>query len=256
MKEILLKIINSNVTFYVFVPLLIVFLNWIKNGHDIKKKNYQLGYWLKKWEREETFIDIAMKMYKIFGMIFIAVAVLQIVLKQYVGRVWSCVISMILYWAISTLTIWGNNKAVKVRSEIMTNGRCKKGLITSLCTIFVYALACLQIETNQFIYQGLFLIILVVWMFFLFKYCDTVFVLENRYADIYIRGDEPTEYVEAGTIKKQGEWIIVNRYINGYDEEIRIKESDIVKINYYGGPIIMVEQHGLIKRALQLFKRK
>ena len=41
---------------------------------------------------------------------------------------------------------------------------------------------------------------------------------------------------------KHGDWIIVNRYINGLNEEIRIKEGDIVRIDYYGDPRIIVDK--------------
>lgn len=79
-------------------------------------------------------------------------------------------------------------------------------------------------------------------------YCDVVFILDNRYADIYVKGSERARFAEAGSIKKLGEWIIVNRYANGYDEEIRIKESDIVRIDYYGRQMLMVEKRKLFQK--------
>lgn len=98
------------------------------------------------------------------------------------------------------------------------------------------------------IVEIIFGILLFVWVICLFNYCDIAFILDNRYADIYVKGSERAQFAEAGSIKKHGEWIIVNRYVNGYDEEIRIKESDIVRIDYYGGPMIMVERRKLFKK--------
>ena len=72
--------------------------------------------------------------------------------------------------------------------------------------------------------------------------------MDNRYADIYVKGSEKAAVAEAGSIKKQGEWIIVKRYVNGYEEELRIRESDIVRIDYYGDPLIWPDKHRLFKK--------
>ena len=76
----------------------------------------------------------------------------------------------------------------------------------------------------------------------------TGLILDNRYADIYIKDNEKAEQAAAGTIKKQGDWIIVRRYIHEYEEEIRIKEEDIVRIDYYGEPIIFIRKFGKRRR--------
>lgn len=56
------------------------------------------------------------------------------------------------------------------------------------------------------------------------------------------------KYVILGVTKCHSLRTHTNRYVNGYDEEIRIKESDIVRIDYYGGPMIMVERRKLFKK--------
>ena len=43
MIEILLKILKSETMYYVAIPLIVVFLNWIKNGYDVYKRNKELG---------------------------------------------------------------------------------------------------------------------------------------------------------------------------------------------------------------------
>ena len=45
------KILKSEIMYYVIVPFVIVFLGWIKNGYDLKVKNKELGYWMKKYKK-------------------------------------------------------------------------------------------------------------------------------------------------------------------------------------------------------------
>ena len=48
MKEILLKIFDSEIMYYVVIPIVIVLLGWVKNERDLKEKNKELGYWMLK----------------------------------------------------------------------------------------------------------------------------------------------------------------------------------------------------------------
>lgn len=45
MKEFLLKILNSEIMYYVIIPIVVVILGWIKSGHDLKEKirNWAIG---------------------------------------------------------------------------------------------------------------------------------------------------------------------------------------------------------------------
>ncbi len=61
MKEFLLKIFSSEIMYYVVVPIVVVFLGWIKSGRDIKEKNKELGYWMMKCRKLVTFPDIAFR---------------------------------------------------------------------------------------------------------------------------------------------------------------------------------------------------
>ena len=48
MKEILLKIFDSEIMYYVVIPIVIVLLGWVKNERVLKEKNKELGYWMLK----------------------------------------------------------------------------------------------------------------------------------------------------------------------------------------------------------------
>lgn len=79
----------------------------------------------------------------------------------------------------------------------------------------------------------------------LVKCMDMVYILDKSCADIYVNGAETVKCVYAGSIRKNGNWIYVDRYIEDYYEEIRIKESEIVRIDYYGEPLIDVRKLSL-----------
>lgn len=61
MKESLLKIFDSEIMYYVVIPIVIVLLGWVKNERDLKEKNKELGYWMLKCRKIPTFPDITHK---------------------------------------------------------------------------------------------------------------------------------------------------------------------------------------------------
>ena len=90
-----------------------------------------------------------------------------------------------------------------------------------------------------------FTVLLLLWVHCLFKYCDVAFILDKSYADIYIKGSETIYSVAAGTLKKQGDWIFVTKKLSNHYIELRIREDDIARTDYYGEPIVKVVKSGL-----------
>lgn len=86
MKEILLKIFDSEIMYYVVIPIVIVLLGWVKNERDLKEKNKELGYWMLKCRKIPTFPDIIIKIYK---MMAINLLITLVAKKCFViGKVW------------------------------------------------------------------------------------------------------------------------------------------------------------------------
>ena len=71
-------------------------------------------------------------------------------------------------------------------------------------------------------------------MWFVFKYCDVVYIIDNRFADIYMQGGVIIKELETKTIHYRGGVIIAKRKVNSSYEEFRIKEGEITQIKYYG----------------------
>ena len=214
MKESLLKIFDSEIMYYVVIPIVIVLLGWVKNERDLKEKNKELGYWMLKCRKIPTF--------------------------PYICGIW--------YLGINAIITFKNCKSQNGKIEFWQDGKLKKKLAITLYLIFAISMLTDFSGKYSWIVEVIFIILLIVWIICLLNYCDVAFILDNRYADIYVKGSESAQFAEAGSIRKHGEWIIVNRYVNGYDEEIRIKESDIVRIDYYGEPMIMVEKRNLFSK--------
>lgn len=248
MKEWIVDIFDSNIMHFVIVPLLVVILEWIKNRNDIQKKNKELGYWMIKCRRMDTFIDDAMRIYKMLATCFVVVQIIIVILRLWKGLLCSYIISGILNSLFSALICFIVCRKGRNKIEFWTNGKIKKELIVCLYIIYWIPFFIQLYDKYVLIMEFTFFLFLIVWILMLYMYCDEVFILDNRYADIYVKGSEKAQSTEAGSLQKRGEWIIIHRYVNEFKEEIRIKESDIVRIDYYGGPMISVEKRGLFKK--------
>ena len=251
MKDLLVNIFDSNIMHFVIVPLVVVFLGWIKNKYDIKKKNKELGYWMMKCRKLDTFIDDVMKIYTWLIVNFYVVQIILLIIHLWNGLLFSFIISAILYLLFGTLICFIVYRKIKNKGEFFTNGKSKKELIVCLYIIYWIPFFIQLYDKYVWLVGFVFSILLFIWICMLFMYCDIVFILDNRYADIYVKGSEKAQFAEAGSLEKRGEWIIVNRCINERQEEIRIKESEIVRIDYYGGPMIFVEKRDLLKKLRQ-----
>lgn len=244
MVEILLKIIKSE-TYSIISPLILVLLGWIKNGYDVKEKNKELGYWKLRYRKVCTFMNIAMKIYTWMALNFGVMQGIRKAISIWKDDLLSYILIGCLYLAINFLILFLNCRDVKTKIEFWTNGKSKKRLVGVLYIILGGGFFIELFDRYEYVFELIFGISLIVWMFYLFSSTDVAYILDNRYADIYVRGSDKAEFAEAGSIRKKGEWIIVNRYVNGFDEEIRIKESDIVRIDYYGDPVFLLMKQKL-----------
>ncbi len=248
MEGFLSKLLASDITYYVVVPIAVVLLGWIKSEHDLKEKNKELGYWMMECRRLLTFPDIAIKNYIMMGINMTIMFVVKSLVCLWKGMIFSYIISGSLYFGLNGLVTFLNCRSANSKVEFWKNGKTKRVLVIVLYLLYGIPFFSELYGKYILILVIIFGILLFAWGICLFNYCDVAFILDNKYADIYIKGSERAQFAEAGSIKKRGEWIIVNRYVNGYDEEIRIKESDIVRIDYYGGPMIMVEKRKLFQK--------
>lgn len=235
-QSVISKVLDSSVTHYVFIPILIFVAGWIKDACDKKKENKKIGCWLKTYRKPRGFYNMMWGFYKLLGVSFFCVLVVREILEMHNSKLISYIISDAIYLAISaiiTRIIW---KCPVMKSEFLSHGTAKK--ILTIALYVIYVMYCIT-SINTIIALILFTVGILLWRFFLCKYSDVTYIFENRYADIYIKGNDKIEAVSTMTIRKNGNWIIANRIINECKEEIRIREDDIVRVDYYGEPIII-----------------
>lgn len=113
--------------------------------------------------------------------------------------------------------------------------------------IFSIGFVEMYLKKYQFTISAIYFLALIIWACFLAKYTDMVYILDKSRADIYVNGSEAVKCIYAGSMRKNGNWIYVVRYVGEYYEEIRIKESEIVRIDYYGEPDIIIQKFSLKK---------
>ena len=79
-------------------------------------------------------------------------------------------------------------------------------------------------------------ITLFLWYICIEKYIDRVCILDKSMVDIYLKNGDVLKRISVSRIKRSGEWLIINKT----NTEIRMKESDITRVEYYGEPLIVV----------------
>ncbi len=247
MQEILQKTLENETMYYVIVPITLLILGWIKNWYDIKSKNKKMGYWKIQYRRGNSFYDIARKAY-IYMMINLFIMQLLIViisLWHKNGRLHIALglIGIVINIIVTVVTL----KHPKTKIELYTDGLNKQFLLMFLCIIFstVFFVPLINYKNIALFVWG---IALAGWVFLLFKYVDMIYILDKSCADIYVNGAESVKCIHAGSMRKNGGWIYVERYIGDYLEEIRIKESEIVRIDYYGEPLVTVQRLKIFRK--------
>ncbi|MBD5520218.1 MAG: hypothetical protein HDR03_03180 [Lachnospiraceae bacterium] len=241
MLEIIHKILKNEIMYYVIVPIILPIFGWIKNWYDIKVKNKKMGYWKIKYRRGYSFYDIAIKTYIYMMINFFIMQLISYICSFWIDEKLSYISFGIIFVVINIIIMFYITKRPQTIIELWTNKRIKQMLLGILCFIFSIGFFMELVTKYQYALLIAYGVALIVWSILLFKCTDKVFILDKPYADIYVDGAETVKCIYAGSMKKNGGWIYVNRDVEGYDEEIRIKESEIVRIDYYGDPLVIIQ---------------
>lgn len=140
MKEILLKIFDSEIMYYVVIPIVIVLLGWVKNERDLKEKNKELGYWMLKCRKIPTFPDIIIKIYKMMAINLLITLVAKKMLCYWKGVVFSYIICGIWYLGINAIITFRNCKSYNSKIEFWQDGKLKRKLVITLYLIYAISL--------------------------------------------------------------------------------------------------------------------
>lgn len=243
MLEALQGILKNEIMYYVIVPIIIPLFSWIKNRFDAREKNIKMGYWKINPKRGYSFHDIALKTYVFMLINMLIMQLLRFASSFWIEEIYSYMIFGIIYVTLNIVIVICILKQAKTKIELLKDEGIKKVLLLILCFIYCIAFFERLLAEYKHIMESLFCIVLIGWWFVLFHYTDMVFILDKTYADIYVNGAEAIKFINAGSIRKKGGWIYAYRFVEGYEEEIRIKESEIVWIDYYGDPFIYIQNN-------------
>ena len=179
MKEILLKIFDSEIMYYVVIPIVLVLLGRVKNERDLKEKNKELGYWMLKCRKIPTFPDIMIKTYKMMAINLLITLVAKKMLCFWKGVIFSYIICGIWYLGINAIITFRNCKSYNSKIEFWQDGKLKRKLAITLYLIYAISLLADISEKYSWIVEGIFIILLIVWIICLLNYCDVAFNLNN-----------------------------------------------------------------------------
>jgi|GEM_PF-2074520 hypothetical protein len=242
-KKGVLYILDNNLMYYVIVPLGTLVLGWLKSAYDIRKKNIEMGAGVKKYKRVKDFTDVAMRMYIRLAIICMLLIIMREIAYIFFNKKRVYITSIIIYVAMNILLlIWNHNK-VLTRLEFLTDKKWKRMLIGSLCLVYFYAFLVVDIRAKtELVHTLIFAIILATWSVCLNKKCGvSFFIIDYGLADLHLKSGEKIEAALTETIQKRGKWITLKRYISDHEEEICVREDDVVRIEYYGEPAIGVK---------------
>ena len=239
MLETLKKVFTNEVMYYVIVPILLLLFGWIKDWYDIKIQNKKIGYWEIKIKKISLFSDIAMRAYKYLALNFFSMQFVRMICDYCFGE--GCIYFLVgtIYLSINIVIIIYIVHQPITKMELWTDKKIKWWLLLMLWAINTTTFYIGMVPKYKIVMLYIYSFMLIIWTVILNKCTDRAFILDKPYADIFITGAETVKNVHAGSIKKQGDWIYVNKYNKDNIEEIRIKESKIVRIDYYGNPIIL-----------------
>lgn len=235
--EIFQKIFKNEIMYYVIVPISILIFEWINNWYEIKNKSKKMGYWKIRIRREPSFYTIMMNSYILMTVNLLIMVIIKYISSFWIDEILSFTIISIIYVIVNILIIVYIIKRPKTKIALLTERRTKQVLIGILWFIFSIIFFLEIIPKYKYIIEIIIGIVLIRWFIYLSKYINTIFILDKSYADVYINGTEAVKCVYAGSMRKKGGWIYVVRNVEGLEEEIRIKESEITRIDYYGDPI-------------------
>ena len=169
-----------------------------------------MGYWTIKYRTLETFVILALQVYKNLMLLCIGAMLSREIIHIFWENkviIWGISIGFVLTSVIVVAKAW-NKKNMKI--EFLNGGKRKKSLLICLLSIFLmsYFFSGIQ-EKSSYIYTAIWLVLLTVWMIVLLRDAEVGVILDKQYANIYIKDSEKVVNVSAGSIKKKGEWIIV-----------------------------------------------
>lgn len=230
MKEIIYRCLNSNITFYIVVPLLILALGWIK---DWRVKKVQQGITTFERPREkcpfyELYIFFAYKLLGLFlvGLIFLITIEACGIKTDIQYRI----IAFLIMSAPGLIYLKETLKKEKYRLEMLKNGKGKIGYFTFTAIVCFVNIFIYDKRICPFILYGSMFI-----MGILAYVCsDHIIIYDNKYLSLMLNNGDEIKDIQIDKIKSKKNTLIVDKSKDNEKRMVQIDKLFITRINYYG----------------------
>lgn len=230
MREIIYRCLNSNITFYIVVPLLLLVLGWIKDWYD-KKAQQGITTFERPREKCPFFEVYILFVYQLQVVFFIGLIFLITI--EACGIKTAIQYRIIAFFRISFLgliCLKENLKKEKYRLEMLKNGKgkivyCVFTEIVCFMNIFI----CDKKFCPFILYGSMFIVGI-----FAYVCSDHIIIYDNKYLSLVLNNGDEIKDIQIDKIKSKKNTLIVDK---SKDDEKRIVQIDklfITRINYYG----------------------
>lgn len=244
MQETIHLIFKDEIMYYIIIPLIIPLFEWIKNWCDIKSKNRKMESWKIKYKRGDSFYNIATKTYQYMMVNLFVIQFIRFISSFQTGNNYSYMVFGFICIGTNIIILVYITKQPQTKIELLADKPIKLTLFGILFIIFSVFSLIRFFTQYQHIMTICCFVMLIIWSMILHKCTDMVFILDKSWADIYLNSTEIIKHIYTGSMEKKGNWIYVAKYVDeDCFERLHIKESEIMRIDYYGGPIIMIQNH-------------
>lgn len=235
-------IVNSSIFQQIIGSLIVWLLSCIVNIHEKRHNQKAIGRWKIGIKKIYSFYDVTQRMYLYMLTSLATMHILCSIFSLYFEQTFCYFYFGIGNILLNILIVYSIQKEPKTKAELWSDSQNRKGLLRALGFIFSAAYFIDSFSKYRKEATILYYIALIIWAFYLCLYIDFVYILEKSYADIYINNNILLKKIDIKSIKKRGEWIYLTLTDADKSSEIRIRENTILRIDYYGEPILKVDK--------------
>lgn len=232
MKTVIEKILNSNITYYIVVPFFILILGWIHNWHDKKSQSVTImkGKIRRKCPFFKVYSDFVRKISVYMVCVLIAYGfLLSLEVLHITVPMWIKILYFSMVCGFGVIDLIFEIKTVRCRIELLKH---KVGKIIVLAlTEAIYFMPIFMLnhaDDKATLVWGIALCALVLLVL---VFSDHILIYSNKYVSVVLNDGTEIKDIQIDKIKVKRKWMIINKI---GENEIRIRESSVVRINYYG----------------------
>lgn len=231
MKSTISKMLNNNTTYYIIVPFLILILGWIYNWYDKKSQDITIMKGKKKRECPffRVYIDFAGKVYSCVVIvlnvgIFFTLEELHIEILM-----WMRMLCFSMVCGAGLIVLIFQIKFVRYRIELLKHKVGK--ILFFVLTDVLYSMIILIVDYED--YKPLLAWVIIISALFILVpiFSDNILIYSNKYVSVILNDGKEINDIQIDKIKIKRKWMIINK--TGKNE-IRIRDSSVVRSNYYG----------------------